>query len=90
MHKEIFLDVSDLEPPDPLTKSVQALEKLQAGEFLCLLHRREPCLFIPLLEEQGFKYLMKNLRNEQTILIAWSDCDQEAEAAAKIKFKEST
>lgn len=39
---ERVLDVGDLEPPEPLFATLDALDALGPGEWLHLLHRREP------------------------------------------------
>ncbi len=35
---EILLDVSDLEPPEPLTRALDTVEQLTAGQYLRMLH----------------------------------------------------
>ncbi len=42
MDSIITLDVSDLEPPQPMHKICQALTTLQPGQLLQVEHRREP------------------------------------------------
>ena len=53
-----LLDVSMLQPPEPMEQALAAIETLAAGEYLCLLHRREPLLLYPVLEKRGFNYRM--------------------------------
>ena len=50
--KEIRLDVSELEPPQPLVLAVQAMQKLEEDESLLFIHRMYPCK----LEEQIQKF----------------------------------
>lgn len=41
------LDVSDLEPPQPMHQITAALQKLAAGEVIAVKHRRKP---VPLFD----------------------------------------
>ena len=45
-----------LQPPEPMEQALAAIETLAAGEYLCLLHRREPLLLYPVLEKRGYSY----------------------------------
>ena len=53
---EVRLDVSDLEPPDPLLRILAAAEELAEGQHLHVLHRRTPCLLYTNLEQRGFAH----------------------------------
>ena len=52
---ELWLDVSELEPCEPLERTLAALAGLGSGDYLRVLHRREPRLLFPLLERQGLR-----------------------------------
>ncbi len=56
---ECFLDVSDLEPPEPLVRALAEIDKLKTGQYLHMRHRREPCLLYPNLEQRGFAHLTR-------------------------------
>jgi len=53
---ERVIDVSELEPCEPLERTLDALETLAPGERLCVLHRREPHLLYPILAERGYRW----------------------------------
>ena len=79
MAREVLLDVHELEPPEPLVLTLEAAEKLQAGEYLHMLHRRDPCLLYAKLDQLGCRY-----RNRNGVLVElyiWRDGDKEAENA---------
>lgn len=59
MAKEIVLDVHDLQPPEPMEKALDALDKLAAGEYLKMVHRMQPFPLFNILTENNFKYLVK-------------------------------
>ncbi len=53
---EHYLDVSMLEPCEPLDQTLAATQKLGEGDYLKVLHRREPHLLYPILEQTGFAW----------------------------------
>ncbi len=56
MTTERLLDVSHLEPCEPLERTLEAIATLAENERLCVLHRRDPRLLYPILDERGFAW----------------------------------
>jgi len=81
---EILLDVSDLEPPEPLTRTLDAAEDLAPGQYLRMLHRRDPCMLYGNLDDNGFKYIQREGRTTAVELFIWREGDAEAAAAVKL------
>jgi uncharacterized protein (DUF2249 family) len=52
----VVLDVRDLEPPEPMVRTLEALERLPAGATLVQINVRVPRFLLPRLEERGFTY----------------------------------
>jgi uncharacterized protein (DUF2249 family) len=52
----VVLDVRGLEPPEPMVRTLAALETLPAGATLVQINARVPQFLIPMLEERGFQY----------------------------------
>ena len=52
----VILDVRDLEPPEPMVRTLAALEQLPEGATLLQINVRVPQFLLPLLEERGFTY----------------------------------
>jgi hypothetical protein len=50
----VWLDVRGLEPPEPLVRTLAALEALPAGHQLVQINVRVPQLLLPMLSERGF------------------------------------
>lgn len=50
------LDVRGLLPPEPLERTLAALEALPAGEALVQVNERVPIFLLPELEERGYTY----------------------------------
>ncbi len=86
---EILLNVSDLEPPEPLTQTLEAAEQLQAGQYLRMLHRRDPCMLYGNLDDNGFKYIQRQGSSTAVELFIWRENDAEAAAAVELVFQEN-
>jgi uncharacterized protein (DUF2249 family) len=51
------LDNRELEPPEPLVRTLAAVEELRSGEVLSALLCREPVFLLPKLNERGHEWL---------------------------------
>ena len=51
---ETWLDVRGLEPPEPMVRTLAALESLPPGETLVQINVRVPQFLLPILAERGF------------------------------------
>ncbi len=52
--RETWLDVRELEPPEPMTRTLTALESLPHGHVLVQVNARVPIFLLPVLVERGF------------------------------------
>src|SRR5690606_35855937 len=52
----IVLDVRDLEPPEPMVRTLEALERMPRGKTLLQINVRVPQFLLPKLDERGFVY----------------------------------
>ncbi len=52
----VVLDVRGMEPPEPMVRTLAALDTLPRGETLVQINVREPRFLLPQLEERGFVY----------------------------------
>lgn len=80
---EVLLDVSELEPPEPLTLTLEAAEDLTAGQYLRMLHRRDPCMLYGNLDDNGFRYFQREGASTAVELFIWHAHDTEAMAAVE-------
>ncbi len=78
---ERFLDVSDLEPPEPLVRALAAVDLLEEGQYLHMRHRREPCLLYSNLDQQGFSHLTSASAGGFDVFV-WREDDSAAKQAA--------
>ncbi|MDX1593971.1 MAG: DUF2249 domain-containing protein [Gammaproteobacteria bacterium] len=79
--REIRLDVSGLEPCEPLERTLAAAEALGPGEYLRVLHRREPLPLFPLLEQLGCAWHCRPGTETAYEVLVWRRGDEVAEAA---------
>lgn len=52
----VVLDVRDLEPPEPMLRTLEALARLPPGKTLVQINVRVPQFLLPKLDERGFTY----------------------------------
>ncbi len=63
------IDVRDLEMPLPMVTILEEVEKLPEGNGLYVHHKRLPQYLLPELEERGFKWVSKEIDNDNVKLI---------------------
>jgi len=79
-----WLDVSQLEPPEPMTAILDALEVLQAGDFLHVYHRREPFPLYKLLQDMDMKWQILCDDDGMFHIYIWPAKDKVAEEKALV------
>lgn len=60
----VVLDVRGMEPPEPMVRTLAALEALPPGGTLVQVNVRVPQFLLPKLEEQGFEYEVREQGDE--------------------------
>jgi len=80
---ERVLDVSQLEPCEPMERILSTIGDLQSGEYLRVLHRMEPHPLYPILTREGFAWLTQPGREVPVEISIWRSNDTEAEATAR-------
>ncbi len=75
------LDFSQLEPPEPIEKTLDAIENLAVGDYLCMLYPREPVPLFPLLIQYDMRYRSIPGSGSAHKLLVWRNGDHEAENA---------
>jgi tRNA 2-thiouridine synthesizing protein A len=53
----MLLDNRGLEPPQPMMRTLAALENLEAGQTLVIINDRRPMFLFEQLDELGYLYL---------------------------------
>ena len=52
----VTIDVRGLEPPEPMIRTLQALDALPEGVTLVQINQRVPRFLLPKLDDRGFEY----------------------------------
>ncbi len=76
---EQLLDVRELEPCEPLERALEECDRLGPGQYLRMLHRREPFLLYPILEQRGFGWHTTCADDESYDIFVWHRDDKVAE-----------
>lgn len=56
---ETFLDNRGLEPPNPMIRTLEALDELAVGEVLVIHNDRVPIYLLPQLADAGADYVVE-------------------------------
>ena len=63
-----YLDVRGLEPPEPMMRTLTALETLSAGRTLVQINARVPRFLLPVLAERGFAWEVDESRDDRVLV----------------------
>ena len=69
--KIITVDCRELEPPEPMVKVLEAVEKMGKDEAVLMLHRKKPALLLPRLKEKGLEFKLTEKDDESIELFIW-------------------
>jgi len=83
MSSELVLDVSSLEPPEPLERILHAVEHLPQNHYLRVLHRRDPHLLYALLDQRGLAHHTHPGTETAYELLIWRPEDASASLAVQ-------
>jgi len=67
----LWLDVRGLQPPEPLMRTLAALDALPAGKTLVQIHSRVPQLLFPVLADRGFACDVDERDPERVLVRIW-------------------
>lgn len=84
MPDEVLLDVSELPPPEPLELTLDAADALEPGQYLRMLHRRDPCMLFDNLDSNHFKYFQRQGLTTAVEVFIWREDDTKAAADVQL------
>lgn len=70
---EQLVDVSALEPPEPLERIVDALADMVPGDWLRVRHRRDPVPLYRMLRDMGYRHETIRLGPERFEILIWPE-----------------
>lgn len=68
------LDNRGLEPPQPMMKTLEALETLKDNHTLVIINDRQPMFLYPELEERGYLHNTTELKDGSYQITIKKDC----------------
>ncbi len=80
MAQERRVDVSSLEPPEPMQAVIEALRGLGEDEYLVMCHRRQPLPLFAMLLEMGHCYRVRAGALTSYEIVIWPAGNSELEA----------
>jgi len=80
----VRIDVSELEPPEPLAVAMGAAERLAPGQYLQIHHWREPLLLYERLARRNFGHDTRRGQDDYCEVFVWRLDDPAAKEGAKI------
>jgi hypothetical protein len=69
--RQRVLDVSALQPPEPMQRILGAVDSLEPGHYLRVLHRLEPSPLYPELEKRGFAFAVRTGKTTAYEILIW-------------------
>lgn len=69
----VVIDVRDLDPPEPMVRTLDALSRLPRGKTLVQLNERVPQFLLPKLQQRGFVYEIREQPELVRVFIRHSD-----------------
>lgn len=67
----VVLDVRGLEPPEPMLRTLAALETLAEGHTLVQVNARVPQFLLPILSERGFDFEIDESQADRVLVRIW-------------------
>lgn len=64
----MYLDVRGFGPPEPMTRTLAALDTLRAGHTLVQINTRVPQFLLPVLAERGFAWELDESRTDRVLV----------------------
>ena len=87
MAKEYLMDATEMEPPEPLIRTLEMLNDLKQGDYLRFLHRREPLPLYDNLNQAGFSYITCADSDVAFEVFIWNQDDVEAQSAIQSQIQ---
>jgi uncharacterized protein (DUF2249 family) len=66
--RTVYLDVRGLDPPEPMMRTLEALEMLAPGRTLVQINTRVPQFLLPMLSERGFAWEIDDARPDRVLV----------------------
>ena len=75
MFKELFINVSELEAPEPFSEILYLTKELKQNSYIRVVHRKEPFPLYDILHENGFDFYTVKMSNSKFNIFIWQSSD---------------
>lgn len=82
------LDVSALEPCEPMQQTLAAIADMGPGDYLRVLHRREPHPLYPMLDKLGCAWNCRPGTSTAFEILIWRRADRAAGRAVEFALRQ--
>jgi DNA-directed RNA polymerase subunit L len=73
--KELFIDVSQYEAPQPFEKVIQLLITMKQGEYILMHHRQKPIPLLQFLQDNYFEFNIQKKTQTLWEVVIWNKKD---------------
>jgi uncharacterized protein (DUF2249 family) len=73
MKRDILVDGRWLEPPEPMERVLDSLDRLQAGDRVRFLIHREPLPLYPILDRLGYRHEVRLCDDGSFEIMIWAE-----------------
>lgn len=84
--KELFIDVSEYDPPQPFEEVIQLLTQMKTGEYIRMLHRKKPLPLLQFLQDNGFDFKTRQDQSASWEVLIWNKKDSPVNDYCSNKF----
>jgi len=88
--KELLIDVSDYEAPEPFEAVLKLTSQIKNGEYIRMLHRKQPLPLLQMLQENGYEYRMFPGQQTEWEIIIWHSQDLPVKDFCLMKFSNTS
>jgi hypothetical protein len=83
MTREYLLDAMDMEPPEPLVRTLELIENLDKGDYVRFRHQRDPFLLYDNLKQRNFSFITCTGSDVAVEVFIWREGDAEAQSVVQ-------
>ena len=87
MVREILINASEMEAPQPFEEVLKRVKELQPDEYIHMLHRKQPLPLVQLLEENGYAIIIREGQSTPWEIFIWNKSEPLTNHYCQIHFK---
>lgn len=76
-YKEIILNTKELPSPEPMEMILNNLHQIEVGTYIKMEHRMSPRMLLPILANNGFDFLERELAEDDFVIFIFLKKDRD-------------